>query len=152
MIVYDLKCGKGHGFEAWFRDSGAYDTQVAEGAVRCPVCGSKKVAKAIMAPNLARGKKQSETAPRGTRQAMVQAGPDGAKAAALMQSLKQLRHQVEENCDDVGEQFPEEARRIHYGESDPRGIYGESSDAEAEALEDEGVPFRRIPWLPRENS
>ena len=152
MILYHLNCGKGHSFEAWFRDSGAYDTQVAEGALRCPVCGAKKVAKAIMAPNLSRSKKRREPAPGGKLQGVVQAGPDNAKAAALMQSLKELRRQVEDNCDYVGEQFPEEARRIHYGESDPRGIYGESSDADAKALADEGVALQRIPWLPRENS
>jgi hypothetical protein len=140
MIVYDLRCGKDHGFEAWFRDSAAYDEQAAAGDVRCPVCGSRKVEKALMAPGLARSKKQ------GT------ATGESAKAAELRRSLTELRRQVETNCDYVGERFPEEARKIHYGETDPRGIYGESSDTEAKALEDEGIKVRRIPWLPHENS
>ncbi len=140
MIVYDLKCAKGHGFEAWFRDSATCDAQVAAGDVPCPVCGSAKVEKAIMAPNLARSRKG------------VPAAPEDTDAAEARRALLELRRQVEDNCDYVGERFPEEARRIHYGESDPRGIYGESSAEEAEALEDEGITVNRIPWVPRENS
>ncbi len=140
MIVYDLKCQEGHGFEAWFQNSAAYDEQVAEGSVRCPLCGTEKVKKALMAPNLARSKKRASLA------------PENQKMVQMRDSLKELRRQVEAHCDDVGERFPEEARRIHYGESDPRGIYGESSNEDAKALEDEGIAFRRIPWLPRENS
>ena len=140
MIVYDLKCGKGHGFEAWFRDSATCDAQIAADDVPCPVCGSKKVEKAIMAPNLARSR---DRAP---------APQENANAKEVRDSLLTLRRQVEENCDYVGQRFPEEARRIHYGESDPRGIYGESTAEEAEALKDEGISVKRIPWVPRENS
>ena len=140
MIVYDLKCRKDHVFEAWFRDSAAYDAQAEAGDVRCPVCGSKKVEKALMAPNLARGKAQS--------------GADGdtERAAEQRRALMELRRQVEENCDYVGDRFPEEARKIHYGECDPRGIYGETSPDEAKALDEEGVEIQRIPWLPPENA
>lgn len=140
MIVYDLKCRKGHGFEAWFRDIGAFDSQVEAGAVSCPVCGSKDVEKALMAPNLARGKKPTK------------AQQESETAAEMRRSLLEFRRQVEANCDYVGESFSEEARRIHYGETDPRGIYGETSDDEAKALEEEGVKVQRIPWLPPENS
>ena len=136
MIVYSLKCRKDHGFEAWFRDSGAYEQQVAAGDVACPVCGSKKVEKAPMAPSLARSGAPQED----------------ARAVEMRQKLTELRRQVEENCDYVGDRFPEEARRIHYGESDPRGIYGESTTEEAKSLEEEGVKVQRIPWVPRENS
>jgi hypothetical protein len=147
MIVYDLKCAQGHGFEAWFRDSAACDRQLAAGEVACPACGSAEVAKAPMAPNLARRKGRAPAAP---EPAADQAAT--RQAGELRKGLRELRRQVEANCDYVGERFPEEARRIHYGECDPRGIYGESTPEEAEALEDEGVKVGRIPWLPPENS
>jgi len=140
MIVYDLKCRDGHQFEAWFRDSAACDRQIAAGEVACPTCGAAQVQKAVMAPNLARGKARGP------------ALQDDAAAAEARKALVELRRQVEANCDYVGERFPEEARRIHYGETDPRGIYGESTREEAQALEEEGVKVGRIPWLPRENS
>ena len=140
MIVYDLKCRKDHVFEAWFRDSAAFDAQAEAGDVRCPVCGSKKVEKALMAPNLARGKAETGVS------------VEAEKAAEQRHALVELRRQVEENCDYVGDRFPEEARKIHYGETDPRGIYGESTPEEAKALDEEGVKVQRIPWLPPENA
>lgn len=136
MILYDLRCHEGHVFEAWFKDSAAYDKQAAASRIDCPHCGSTQVEKAPMAPNLARSRETRPT----------------DKAAAVRQALQEVRKHVEETCDYVGERFPEEARRIHYGEADPRGIYGESSPDEAKSLEEEGVKFQRIPWLPRENS
>ena len=140
MIVYDLKCRDGHQFEAWFRDSGAYDAQVEAGEVLCPVCGCTNVQKALMAPNLSRG------------EARAPAAQEDRRAAEARRALLELRRQVESNCDYVGARFPEEARRIHYGESGPRGIYGETTSEEAEALKDEGVEVQRIPWLPPENA
>ena len=140
MIVYDLKCREGHQFEAWFRDSGAYGAQVDSGDVLCPVCGCRNVQKALMAPNLSRG------------EACAPAAQEDQRAIQARRSLLELRRQVESNCDYVGERFPEEARRIHYGESNPRGIYGETTSEEAEALKEEGVEVQRIPWLPPENT
>ena len=137
MIVYSLKCRKDHCFDAWFRDSAAFDRQVEAGDVACPVCGSKKVVKAPMAPSLARG---------------GAARQEDSRSIELRRKLVELRQQVEKNCDYVGERFPEEARRIHYGETDPRGIYGESTPEEAKSLEEEGVKVQRIPWVQRENS
>jgi hypothetical protein len=131
MIKYDLKCRRGHVFEAWFRDSAAYDEQVEASKVACPDCGARKVEKAVMAPRLARG---------------------AEKAIELRRALADLRAKVEADCDYVGPQFAEEARRIHYGEAAARGIYGETSSEEAEALAEEGVPFARIPWLPKDNA
>lgn len=139
MIVYDLRCPEGHQFETWFRDSAAYEAQVEAGDVMCPTCGSGKVEKALMAPNLARGE------PRGPA---VQVDE---RAVQVRRALGELRSQIEANCDYVGQDFPEEARRIHYGEADPRGIYGESTVEEADALKEEGVQVQRIPWLPHEN-
>lgn len=148
MIVYDLKCAADHGFEVWFRDSAACDQQIAAGEVACPVCGSTEVRKAVMAPNLARGRARSPE--RGQKR--DGAPQEDAAAVEARKALLELRRQVEANCDYVGQRFPEEARRIHYGETDARGIYGESTLEEAEALEEEGVKVGRIPWLPRENS
>jgi hypothetical protein len=141
MILYDLKCGKGHVFEAWFRDGDMAERQIAGRKLSCPDCGATKVAKAPMAPRI------GKSAPLSVAQREM-----AAKAAELRKGLKELRAKVEANCDYVGGQFAEEARKIHYGETEERGIYGETSDDEARDLAEEGVPFARIPWLPqREN-
>jgi hypothetical protein len=142
MIVYNLNCRKGHDFEAWFRDSVAYDEQRAAGEVVCPVCGSRRVEKALMAPRVAKGRGRDDQ-PK---------SPPDPKVEALRRQLGELRRQVEENFDYVGDKFAEEARKIHYGETDPHDIYGQTSDDEAEALSDEGVAFGRLPWLPRHDS
>ncbi|MFQ5774844.1 MAG: DUF1178 family protein [Kiloniellaceae bacterium] len=138
MIVYDLRCRKGHLFEAWFRDSAAYEDQAKAGKVACPTCGSKKVEKAPMAPRLSKGRRKAEA--------------ETAKAAEAMRVMRELQRKIEDNFDYVGPNFAEEARRIHYREIDPRNIYGESSDEEAEALREEGIPFGRIPWPARHDS
>jgi len=140
MIVYDLRCRKGHVFEAWFRDSDAYEDQTGAGEVACPTCGSKKVEKALMAPRLAKGSGEERAA------------AETQEAAQAMRALSELCRKIEENLDYVGPDFAEEARKIHYGETDPHGIYGETSDEEAEALREEGVSFGRIPWQPRYDS
>src|SRR5215813_10697923 len=138
MILFDLRCAKGHVFEAWFRDSASYDGQAKAGAVSCPACGSRKVEKAPMAPRIGKG---SEVA----RQVATE-------LADMKRQLQELRAKVESNCDYVGPKFAEEARRIHHGEVAHRDIYGEATDEEAKELTDEGVDFARIPWLPRHDS
>lgn len=140
MIVFELKCSSDHRFEAWFRDGAAYDAQVRDGTLACPLCGDHAVTKAPMAPRIAKGR---DTAP-----------DDRAKQAQaeVLTKLREIRKAVEENCDYVGDRFAEEARRIHYGETDPRGIYGETTPKEAEELKEEGVTFQRIPWLPGSGS
>ncbi|MSP50510.1 MAG: DUF1178 family protein [Alphaproteobacteria bacterium] len=129
MILYDLRCGKDHGFEGWFRDSNAYDGQRRAGRVVCPICGDKKVRKAPMAPRLAKAKK-------------------GNSEAEALTALRQMRRQVEANCDYVGERFADEARKIHYGETEKRGIYGEATESDSKELADEGIEVGRIPWVP----
>jgi len=146
MILYDLRCKTGHEFEAWFRDSSAYDRQRKAGAVLCPVCGDKKVEKALMAPAVA--KKGN----RGEPNVPQQPSPEAAKVAEVMQMLRHLRKQIETNCDYVGPKFAEEARRIHYKETEARGIYGEATKEESEALKDEGIEFGQIPWVPPHDS
>ncbi len=140
MILYQLCCDNGHGFEGWFRDSAAFDDQAARGLLSCALCGSAKVEKAIMAPRLGKGKPEAEVIP-----------PAKAVAhqAELLARLRALRAEIEANCEHVGDRFADEARKIHYGESDPRGIYGEASAQEAEALREEGIGIARIPWVPR---
>ena len=179
MILYDLRCRKNHVFEAWFRDSAAYDDQVCAGEIACPTCGSKKVEKAPMAPRLAKGglpkgsgetcearraeaqisetgtseTGASETGPAETGPAETEtAKAETARAAEAMRALRGLRRKVENSFDYVGPQFAEEARKIHYGESDAHNIYGETSDQEAQELRDEGVAFTRIPWPARQDS
>ena len=137
MIVYELKCSSGHVFEGWFRDAATFDRQAAAGKVTCAECGDRQVAKAPMAPRLA---KRSNTAAAETKPGLP------AEAVKL---LAELREKVESACDYVGERFPEEARRMHYGETAPRGIYGEASDEQAKELVDEGIEVKKIPWLPR---
>ena len=150
MILYDLRCRRGHVFEAWFRDSAAYDDQAAAGKVLCPACGSRKVEKALMAPRVSKG--QEATAGQEAKPKVPVARAETEKAAETMRELAELRQKVEENFDYVGPNFAEEARKIHYGEADAHNIYGETSDEEAESLKDEGISFGRIPWIPRHDS
>ena len=151
MIRYALRCETGHGFESWFSNSAAFDRQAARGLVTCPMCGSAKVEKAIMAPALGAG---------GGRDAVpVPAEPEKTPVAIvskeegeLRKKLKELRDHVVKNADYVGEKFPEEARRMHYGEIEHRSIYGEASPDAASALAEEGIEFHPLPRLPDERN
>ncbi len=153
MIRFALRCDNAHEFESWFKDGAAYDRMAAAGLVECPVCGDTRVAKALMAPAIAKApgvKGRSDPAPApapaAKAAAPVASGPIPAQLLALLQ---RMRAEVEKNCDYVGKDFAEEARRIAKGESEERGIYGEASEAEAEALRDEGIEVARLPWVPR---
>lgn len=141
MILFDLKCGQDHVFEAWFKDGAAYESQRKRGEIACPICGAADVAKAPMAPRL---KKSSQGAADHQNNAET--------AANARRMLGELRRHVEQNCDYVGSTFAEEARKIHYGETEQRNIYGEATDDEAVALDDEGVPHQRVPWIERTDS
>ena len=150
MIRYQLRCDKAHGFESWFRDSAAYDALAAAGEVACPVCGSTRVEKQLMAPAIA---KPSETAPAKTSPASGgDQGGDPVQAMAVagerLRQLRELRRQIEANADYVGPAFAEEARKIHYGETDPRNIYGETSGEDVKALQEEGIDIAVVPWVP----
>ncbi len=138
MILYDLKCHDGHLFEAWFRDSDAFDEQRKARAVACPDCGGTKVEKALMAPNVAA--KKGAAADRAV---------DAGKAKQALMMMSKLREVIEQNCDNVGPEFAEEARRIHYGEVESHNIYGEAAREEAEALREEGIEIAQIPWIRR---
>jgi hypothetical protein len=177
MILYALRCENGHEFEAWFRDAATYDRQAAAGAVVCPMCDSRRVGKAIMAPRLARhhgardagapvpAAPDSTSAPPGGAAAGIgsdaapapapaptpeaEPAPGGAARPALVEALRALRDVVEQSCEDVGDRFAEEARRIHYGETDPRGIRGQATADEAESRREEGISFSTLPWIRR---
>jgi hypothetical protein len=146
MIHYQLQCGSGHGFDGWFRDSAAFEAQVAQRLIVCPECCATDVARALMAPSVARGAPPPAPPPAQPPRKAVADEPMPDQVRALLQ---RLRAEVERNCDYVGPNFAEEARRMHNGESERRGIYGEASDAEAEALDADGVRVARIPWVPR---
>ena len=145
MILFQLRCHQGHDFEAWFLDGGTYDRQSASGNVTCPFCGTINVAKAPMAPNIASG----------NTDAPLHSGPEEVRARKVAESIFQavddLREEVEKNCDYVGDEFADEARRIHFDEAEERGIYGEATEEEAEKLDEESVEFFRLPF-PRRRS
>jgi hypothetical protein len=150
MIHYQLQCQAGHGFDSWFKDSATFDRQARRGLLSCPVCGDTQVSRALMAPSVARSREPAPPAPAqaGKRAAVAGAGvPDQVRAV-----LQRMREEVERNCDYVGPDFAEEARRMHSGESERRGIYGETTPDEAASLADEGIEFASIPWLPRSDA
>ena len=157
MILYRLRCTKGHEFDSWFKDSKTYERQEKKSLIGCAVCGSSKVERAIMAPRI--GSKTVAEVETPAPAPAPAPGPEQQQMAALTrrmpkelrEALLKARAEVEKNCEHVGEKFAEEARKIHYGESDKRGIYGETSDEEAEALAEEGIEFGRLPWIPRGN-
>ena len=157
MIRYALSCSKGHSFDSWFPNSSAYDKQAKRGLVTCPHCGSAKVEKAIMAPRI------SKSSLAGTRKRGTAEAPNAPPAAAPGQQpvamispqeqefrakLKELREHIVKNADDVGQKFPEEARKMHYGESEHRSIYGVASPDDAKELAEEGIEFMPVPILP----
>jgi hypothetical protein len=131
LIAYSLRCHRGHEFEGWFRDSTAFDEQSGDGRLLCPSCDSTRIAKAVMAPAVSGTKKTVR--------------PRGADARQMRQFATGLRKYVLENADYVGPNFAEEARKIHYGETPQRHIYGEATPKEAQELVEEGVDVAPLP-------
>ena len=169
MIRYNLVCAKGHEFESWFAGSAAYDKQARRGLVECPVCGSARVEKALMTPRLGRTRKSTPDEPSAPDIAV----PDTALPAApgpatpgppapvamispqeqeLRTKLREFREHLVKNAENVGQQFPEEARKMHYGEKEHRSIYGTASPDDAKALHEEGIAFAPLPVLPDERN
>jgi hypothetical protein len=168
MIRYALACEKGHAFESWFASSAAYDKQAKHGLVTCPVCDSAKVEKTIMAPRVA-GTKKRGAAPAPVAEAPAPSlaapsapvpSPDAPAPVAMVspqerelrKKLKELREHLIKNADYVGKKFPEEARKMHYGEIEHRSIYGEASPDQAKELHEEGIEFHPLPVLPDERN
>jgi hypothetical protein len=161
VIKYALVCGKGHEFESWFADSAAYDKQVKKKLVTCPVCDTSKVEKAIMAPRVSTSRRKAAAPIEAPMEAPASAMPGSSPAPLAMISpqeqefrskLKELRDHLVKNADNVGASFPEEARKMHYGETEHRSIYGEASPEEAEKMLDEGIEFHPIPVLPEDRN
>jgi hypothetical protein len=171
MIHYQLHCAAAHDFDGWYKDSAAFDQLCASGLVECPHCGSPEVTRALMAPAIASrrrpppaaiahagetmGSESKAVVPAAAAPAAAEAGmpetlpPEARLPDRMRAMLQRMRAVVEQNCDYVGPDFAAEARRIHDGEAEPRGIYGEATPEEAEALADDGIDVARIPWVPR---
>jgi hypothetical protein len=159
VIRYALVCDKSHAFESWFADSAAYDKQAKRGLVTCPQCGSAKVEKAIMTPQLANTKKRGKRVAAEAAENMPAPAPDSAPVAMLSpqetelrQKLKEIRDHLTKNSEHVGPKFSEEARKMHYGEIEHRSIYGEASPDQAKELAEEGIEFHPLPVLPDERN
>jgi len=166
MIRYALRCERGHAFDSWFQSSAAYESQVRRKLVSCPICDSVKVEKAIMAPRIV-GKKGRGRAAEPAELAAPEAAAPGAAAPVpspsatpllmaqereLRAKLKELRDHIVKTADNVGDSFPEEARKMHYGDIEHRPIYGEASPAEAKALVEEGIEVAPLPVLPEDRN
>lgn len=161
MIKYQLICDQNHEFEGWFQASAAFDAQAESGLLRCPLCDSDQVKRALMTPNLASPKRRkaiepplADLAPKPANPTLAQqlAPPTESEQVqafgAALAELRQLQQKITKDCRDVGDNFAEEARKIHYGEAEADGIYGQTTHEEREALEDEGIDVLDMPWLP----
>lgn len=165
MIRYELRCEQAHEFDGWFKDSAAFDKLAAAGLVECPHCGPAKVAKRLMAPAIPKKGRPARNAKPEALPAPVAEAPTpppapppaplalpaaalAAMPAELRAMLRHMRTEIEKNCDYVGADFAEEARKIHHGKVEARGIFGEATEDEAEALREEGIDIARIPWVP----
>lgn len=141
MIHYSLVCDSDHKFDAWFRNAEAYDEQSARGIVTCPICNSVKVGKGLMAPSVSRASSDKVALSIGHPQ-----------QAQLREALRALRNKVTAEADYVGDRFADEARKIHYKEVDPRGIYGEATREEVASLVEDGIDFMPLPNIPEEHN
>ncbi len=141
MISFTLGCDKGHEFDGWFKSSDAFNEQVKRKIVTCPHCGSAKIQKTLMAPNI--GAKSNKK---------VLAAAGSPKVPEVMETLRQMRQYVEQSADYVGDKFAEEARRIHYEEVEVRGIYGEASTEDVRELNEEGIEVHPLPALPEDKN
>lgn len=155
MIRFALRCENAHEFDSWFKDSAAFDRMTAAGLVECPACGDPHVTKALMSPAIARApgvKGRSEAGPPALPVKVPDNQPTlaaGQMPAQLVALLQRMRAEVEKHCEDVGPDFAAEARRIHEGESEARGIFGQATEEETEALREDGIEVARLPWVPR---
>lgn len=139
MITFDLHCPLEHKFEGWFKDREDFLKQQKKKEICCPICGNNKIRQGLSAPSII-----------GKREALKKKKlPNKITAAEAQKALYQLSEYVKQNCEDVGKRFPEEARKIHYGEAKERGIYGEATKKEEKELKEEGIPLMRIPKPPK---
>ena len=153
MIHYQLRCAEDHEFDGWFNDSAGFEKQAKRGLIECPTCGATKVTRALMAPAVATRDTPDPKPPVPVQQVLPPAVPPAVQSgmpmpAQMIAMLQRMRTHVEKNCDYVGPGFAEEARKIHRGEVEERGIYGETTPDEAESLAEEGIEVHSIPWVP----
>jgi hypothetical protein len=141
MIRFSLVCDNGHEFEGWFRSNDDFDTQARRGLVECHACGSSKVSKALMAPAVSTGRKREKMA--------LAAGEEQRR---MLAQLKEMTDKLRSDADYVGDRFAEEARKIHFGEGEKRGIYGEATPEEARGLAEDGVEFMPLPVFPEDRN
>jgi len=156
MIHYQLRCSQAHEFDGWFKDSATFERQAELKLVECPECGDTQVARALMTPAVATREALPVPVPRSAPMPAPEGPPAPAPVAAggripahIQAMLQKMRAEVEKHCDYVGPSFADEARKMHRGESEHRGIYGETTPDQAEALADEGIEIASIPWVPR---
>lgn len=152
MIYYQLRCGQAHGFDGWFSDSASFEKQAKRGLIECPQCGGTDIERALMAPALAK----RDAAPVPVEEPAAPAEKPAAEPekvvrlpAQMLAALQRMRAEVEKTCDYVGPNFADQARAMHRGEIKPKGIYGETTEEQAESLADEGISVAKIPWVPR---
>ena len=147
MIHYDLICEKGHEFDGWFSDSSAFDKQALHGMVNCTVCGTGEIQKQLMAPGI-----PARSNTRAAASQVMTAGPLDPRAAVMMQMMREHRKHVEATSENVGDKFVDEARKIHYNESEKRGIHGLATPDDAKALVEEGIEIFPVPVLPEDGN
>jgi hypothetical protein len=153
MIHYQLRCDQEHEFDGWFSDSNSFEKQAKRNLIECPICGATNVERALMTPAVATRDTPEPKPPAPVQQVLPPAHPPGPQSgmpmpAQMIAMLQRMRAHVEKNCDYVGPGFAEEARKIHRGEVEGRGIYGETTPDEAETLAEEGIEIHSIPWVP----
>ena len=153
MIHYQLQCDQDHEFDGWFNGSAGFEEQAKRGLIECPTCGATEVRRALMAPAVSTRDNSEPRPPVPVQQVLPPAPPAEPQPgmpmpARMIAMLQRMRAEVEKNCDYVGPAFAEEARKIHRGEAEQRGIYGETTPDEAEALADDGIEIHSIPWVP----
>ncbi|MDA0367110.1 MAG: DUF1178 family protein [Proteobacteria bacterium] len=151
MISFDLRCANAHVFEAWFSNSETYARQAKHGELVCPICGDTDLNKSLMAPNVSLGASRGDS-DRPSEVALPVATAATDRAAELMRMARAIREEVEKNFDHVGTAFAEEAKKIHYGETEHRNIFGEMTPDEATDLHEEGVEFGVLPWPAKEDA
>lgn len=142
MISFTLVCSNAHEFEGWFSSSGDYESQKERGLVECPLCGNQGVEKALMAPSVSSARGEESAVPVAMN----------AEQTKMMAQIRELTNKMREGAENVGEKFAEEARKIHYGETDARGIYGKATPVEAKGLANEGIEFIPLPTLPEDQN
>ncbi|MEX0346668.1 MAG: DUF1178 family protein [Rhizobiaceae bacterium] len=142
MISFTLVCSNAHEFEAWFSSGNDFDEQKDRGLVECPYCSDKSVEKSLMAPSVSTSRSKEQSVPVAMN----------AEQKKMMAQLRELTNKMREGAENVGDKFAEEARKIHYGETEARGIYGKATPVEAKGLAEEGVEFIPLPTLPEDQN